>query len=165
MRLPLRHRGRPRIVEDYLLPEGFDSSGVTGLNTNTLWMRLDALDRDFELSWVTARKQHGGGEVEACGGIFLVRVAEYLDVGGFDRRLLTQEERDLCRRLRQAGRLVIRLDRPMARHDSAMLTFWSWWRRALWGGHGTGIEMETHWDGRQHVLWLARYVILPKLFR
>ena len=61
--LPLRHRGRPRIVEDYLLPDGFDASGATGLNTNTMWIELEALEADFELSWVTARKQHEGAPV------------------------------------------------------------------------------------------------------
>jgi UTP--glucose-1-phosphate uridylyltransferase len=60
---PLRHRGRPRIVEDPAIPETFDRSVVEWLNTNTLWMELDALDRSFPLSWVAARKTHHGQDV------------------------------------------------------------------------------------------------------
>jgi GT2 family glycosyltransferase len=75
------------------------------------------------------------GEVEACGGIFMARVAAFQEVAGFDQALIAGEEPELCYRLRQKGWRIHRLDHPMAVHDAAMVRFSQWWRRSVRSGH------------------------------
>lgn len=76
------------------------------------------------------------GEVEACGGIAMMRVAPFRAVGGFDPTVPAGEEPELCQRLRAAGLTIWRLDAEMAWHDSAMLHFRHWWKRNVRGGYG-----------------------------
>ncbi len=71
------------------------------------------------------------GDILSCGGIFMVRAAAFEAVGGFDPSVLAGEEPELCGRLRQGGKRVVRLDRAMASHDAAMFTFSQWWTRQL----------------------------------
>ncbi|RMG99773.1 MAG: hypothetical protein D6705_02330 [Deltaproteobacteria bacterium] len=47
---------RPTIIEGFRLPAGTDLSVVPHFNTNTLWFRLDALDREIPLDWFAVRK-------------------------------------------------------------------------------------------------------------
>jgi len=75
------------------------------------------------------------GEIPACGGVFLARAADYAEVGGMDPRVIAAEEDDLCIRLRERGRRVVRIGGEMARHDAAMSRLSEWWRRALRSGH------------------------------
>ncbi|MFU8832818.1 MAG: glycosyltransferase [Wenzhouxiangella sp.] len=82
------------------------------------------------------------GEIDHCGGIFLVRTDAYLAAGGFKAELLTGEERDLCARIRAQGYRLFRLDRPMAEHDLGFYSFRQWWTRRVWGGHGYALEQE-----------------------
>lgn len=76
------------------------------------------------------------GEVEACGGIAMMRVAPFRAAGGFDPTVPAGEEPELCQRLRAAGQTIWRLDAEMAWHDSAMLHFRQWWKRNVRGGYG-----------------------------
>ena len=78
------------------------------------------------------------GEVLACGGDALMRVAALREVGGYDPTLIAGEEPDLCRRLRDRGWRVRRIDAPMTIHDAALLRFGQWWRRALRAGYVEG---------------------------
>ncbi len=48
--------GRPAIIEGFRLPEGVDLADFPHFNTNTLWLKLDAMDRSFDLSWFAVRK-------------------------------------------------------------------------------------------------------------
>jgi GT2 family glycosyltransferase len=75
------------------------------------------------------------GEVNACGGDSLMRVAALAAVRGFNDSLIAGEEPELCVRLRQAGWKVFRVDREMCLHDAAMLHFRQWWRRSARAGH------------------------------
>jgi UTP--glucose-1-phosphate uridylyltransferase len=49
--------GRVQLVEDFAFPEGFDKDCIPVFNTNTLWFRTDALDRDFPLRWYCVQKK------------------------------------------------------------------------------------------------------------
>ncbi len=49
--------GRPAIVEGFRLPVGTDLTDYPHFNTNTLWLALDAVDRDLPLSWFAVRKR------------------------------------------------------------------------------------------------------------
>ena len=46
------------------------------------------------------------------------------------------EEPELCQRLREKGWKVLRIDAEMTVHDSAMLRFGQWWKRAVRSGYG-----------------------------
>ncbi len=60
---PARVGGRLCIVEGFAFPPSFDQSRISVFNTNTLWFRVDALDRDLPLRWYTARKTSNGDPV------------------------------------------------------------------------------------------------------
>lgn len=55
--------GRVQLVEDLAFPEGFDKDSIPVFNTNTLWFRTDALDRDFPLRWYCVVKDAAGRPV------------------------------------------------------------------------------------------------------
>lgn len=76
------------------------------------------------------------GEAQACGGDALVRVAPFMDVGGFDNSLIAGEEPELCLRLRAGGWKIWRLDSAMTLHDAAMYRFTQWWMRGVRSGFG-----------------------------
>jgi UTP--glucose-1-phosphate uridylyltransferase len=49
--------GRTVIVESFAFPPGFDHASLPVFNTNTLWFRADAIDRDIPLRWYCVRKR------------------------------------------------------------------------------------------------------------
>jgi GT2 family glycosyltransferase len=87
-------------------------------------------NRLFELEW---RQQPG--ELNACGGIFMVRPAVFKAVGGFRRDVIAGEDNEFCVRLRQTGHKILLMDAHMVWHDAAMYRFMEWWRRARRTGH------------------------------
>ncbi|MCC6907846.1 MAG: glycosyltransferase family 2 protein [Phycisphaerales bacterium] len=101
------------------------------------------------------------GDVEACGGIFMIRALAYEAVGGFNRSLLTREESDLCARIRAAGGRVVRLDLPMACHDSGIDTFSQWWARAVWGGYGDALSIRNSRANRRRLRRMWTALLLP----
>ena len=104
------------------------------------------------------------GEVCACGGDALARLAALDAVGGFAPELIAGEEPELCVRLRQAGWRIWRLDRGMTWHDARMTRFAQWWRRSVRAGHAFaegaalhGAPPERHWvaETRRALIWGA----------
>jgi len=55
--------GRVQIVEGFAFPKGFDQQSLPVFNTNTLWFRADALERELPLRWYQVRKKVDGSEV------------------------------------------------------------------------------------------------------
>jgi len=55
--------GRLQIVEGFAFPAGFDQQQLPVFNTNTLWFRTDALERELPLHWYQVRKEVDGTEV------------------------------------------------------------------------------------------------------
>ena len=49
--------GTAAIVEAFRLPEGVDLAHYPHFNTNTLWLRADAFDREIPLTWFAVRKR------------------------------------------------------------------------------------------------------------
>jgi GT2 family glycosyltransferase len=101
------------------------------------------------------------GQVDACGGIAMVRAGAFREVKGFNTAMIAGEEPELCVRLRQAGWTIRRLDAEMALHDAAMTCFAQWWRRAVRSGfafasgawiHGTGPT--RHWVRQTVRVWI-----------
>ena len=76
------------------------------------------------------------GDIQASGGIFMVRCEAYLDVGGMNVSIRAGEEPEMCLRLRKNGWLVHRLGFSMAWHDADITTFRQWWSRAVRNGFG-----------------------------
>lgn len=88
-------------------------------------------NRLAEMEW-----DRPAGEVDACGGIAMMRVDAFEEVGGFNASVAAGEEPELCFRLRRAGWKVLRLADEMVRHDLAMTKFSQWWRRSVRFGRG-----------------------------
>ncbi|RJK97081.1 UTP--glucose-1-phosphate uridylyltransferase [Vallicoccus soli] len=57
---PARVAGRPMVVESMRFPPGFDHSSLPATNVNTMTFDLDALDRDWDLTWVHVQKKVEG---------------------------------------------------------------------------------------------------------
>src|SRR5579884_773679 len=76
------------------------------------------------------------GEAKSCGGDALVRAGAFRSVNGFDPSVVAGEEPEFCQRLRAKGWKIVRIDAEMTLHDSAMLHFGQWWRRAVRSGYG-----------------------------
>ena len=104
------------------------------------------------------------GELQSCGGIFMVRRDVYEAVGGFNPALLTREESDLCARVRAAGSRVVRLSEGMAQHESGIRTFHQWWARAVWGGYGDALSIRNSPPNRRRLqrFW-AGILVSPAL--
>ena len=77
------------------------------------------------------------GEAEACGGDAMMRVDAFEAVSGFDPTVTAGEEPELCGRLRRTGRVVLRVDAEMSRHDLGVTSFGPWWRRQIRSGYGS----------------------------
>lgn len=87
------------------------------------------------------------GEVEECGGDVLFRSPVFLEVGGFNPKMIAGEEPELCVRVRGAGYKILRVDAEMTLHDAAITRFSQWWTRAVRGGHSYAEGMALHGRG------------------
>jgi glycosyltransferase involved in cell wall biosynthesis len=92
------------------------------------------------------------GEVRECGGIAMMRVQAFQQVGGFNPTLIAGEEPELCVRLRQTGWQIWRLDAEMTLHDAQMTHLSQWWKRTVRSGYayaeGAWLHGQTpdrHW--------------------
>jgi len=110
------------------------------------------------------------GEVEECGGDVLFRCPVFLELGGFNPRMIAGEEPELCVRVRERGYKILRIEAEMTLHDAAMLRFSQWWTRAVRGGHSYAEGMAMHGNGptrhnvRRTLSALVYGVALPALF-
>jgi GT2 family glycosyltransferase len=76
------------------------------------------------------------GEALASGGDVLMRLPALVSVGAFNESLIAYEEPDLCRRLRNNGWKIWRLEGDMTRHDANILRLGQWWKRHERAGYG-----------------------------
>jgi len=112
------------------------------------------------------------GETTACGGDSLMRLLALKAANGFDPSLVCGEEPDLCRRLRERGHKVLRLDEDMTLHDAAMTRFVQWWRRSVRTGFAAGEALALHGRNAPEVerrairgvlLWAGAFPLLVAL--
>lgn len=101
------------------------------------------------------------GEIQACGGIAMMRADAFVAVGGFNPHLIAGEEPELCLRLRLRGTLIWRLEGEMAWHDAAMTRFDQWWRRTMRGGYAAaeGSVLHRGHSGTSYRRKLGRIVL------
>jgi GT2 family glycosyltransferase len=74
------------------------------------------------------------GDIDAIGGIALMRVAALRVVGSWRVDLVAGEELDLGTRLRAAGWRLVRLPAEMTLHDIGIRRFGELWRRSVRSG-------------------------------
>lgn len=86
------------------------------------------------------------GDVQACGGDAMIRIAPFLQVGGYRDSMIAGEEPELCTRLRKEKWTIRRINSEMTLHDAAILRFGQWWRRSMRTGHAFA---ETAWLHRE----------------
>jgi len=67
--------GGPAIVEGFRLPAGVDLAAYPHFNTNTLWLRCAAIDREIDLTWFAVRKSIAwdGPQADARGKLEVVQ--------------------------------------------------------------------------------------------
>ena len=101
------------------------------------------------------------GEINAVGGIFLVRLTVFADVGGFNETVSAGEEPELCYRIKQQRWKIIRIDHDMAQHDLAMSYFTQWWKRQVRGGYG-GLDIARRFglDKFKKNCWRSRFWLM-----
>lgn len=92
-------------------------------------------------------------EVLQSGGAAMYRRSVLEQVGTFNPYLHSEEEPELCLRIRHAGYRVLQLEYPIAYHYSnpkgALSTFVGRWRRNLYLGYGQTIRYHL----RDELLW------------
>ena len=83
-------------------------------------------------------------EVSQTGGAAMFRRSVLDEVGTFNPYLHSDEEPELCLRIRHAGYRIVSLEHPIARHYSdpgnAISTLVGRWRRNLWLGMGQSMR-------------------------
>jgi glycosyltransferase involved in cell wall biosynthesis len=106
-------------------------------------------------------------EVQHVGGAALYRRSVLKKVGSFNPYLFSDEEPELCVRIRHAGWRVIGLRFPIAYHYAppreALSTLVSRWRRGLYLGAGQSIRYHVGHKTFFVYLWERGYGILPGL--
>jgi GT2 family glycosyltransferase len=126
---------------DCALVEGWLECGATALKERTdvgvvcghvreIHPEASVYNRLFDLEW-----RQRPGEIDACGGIFMVRPEVFKAVGGFRPEVIAAEDNEFCVRVRRMGQKILLLDAAMVWHDAAMHRFVEWWRRARRTGH------------------------------
>jgi len=106
-------------------------------------------NRIMDLDWIMPP-----GLKESCGGDAVFRRSALDGTGGFNPELIAGEEPELCRRIRAAGGLILRIDVPMTGHDLAILTWRQYWRRAVRTGYAFA-EVSSLYKNTDYPLWLA----------
>lgn len=110
------------------------------------------------------------GDVRACGGDALIRVAALLQVKGYNDLLIAGEEPDMCLRMRKHNWKIRRILPEMTMHDAAIHSFGAWWKRAKRAGHAYAEHVYIH-RGSADPDWIRALasimfwgVLLPGLF-
>jgi len=88
------------------------------------------------------------GEIDASGGVFVIRSDVFDSAGRFEESIRAGEEPELCQRVRANGFKVVRLPDEMARHDIAMTHFCQWWRRQIRNAYGA-LDVATRFGLRK----------------
>mgnify|MGYP000406078157 CR=1 FL=1 len=98
------------------------------------------------LEWDAAK-----GDIDACGGDFMIRAEAMTAAGGFNPTVVAGEEPELCFRLRQSQWKITRLDQSMTHHDAAMTTLDQWFKRSVRSGHAYAQVHDIHGHLPEHI--------------
>ena len=86
----------------------------------------------------------GLADPQVSGGMAMVRVSAFRQMGGFVSSIRGLEDRELSFRLCKAGWRIVRLDVDMAVHEAGMDSFAHWWRRRVNSGASLAHENALH---------------------
>jgi GT2 family glycosyltransferase len=118
--------------------------GVVCGHVREIHPEASVYNRLFDMEW-----QQLPGELDACGGIFMVRADVFRAVGGFRPEVIAAEDNEFCLRVRRAGQKILLLDTAMVSHDAAMHRFAEWWRRGRRTGHAWAQVAALHGKGEE----------------
>jgi len=141
-------RGSGEIVAfvdaDTVVDRGWLVAAVKRLSNNRIGAVGSRLQIPQNASWIERlwaeqqREQNYSGEIHWLGSANLVVTRECFDrVGGFDPRLRTSEDVDLCGRIRGAGYVILSDPEVRATHLANPKTLVDLFRRELWYGKDT----------------------------
>lgn len=117
-------------------------AGIVCGHVREIHPEASVYNRLFDLEW---RQQPG--ELNACGGIFMIRPAVFQALAGFRPEVIAAEDNEFCVRVRGTGKKIYLLDTPMVMHDAAMYRFSQWWRRSRRTGHAYAQVTALHGNG------------------
>jgi GT2 family glycosyltransferase len=128
--------------------------GIARGAVSEMYPERSVYNRLCSLEW-----QQKLGEVDACGGRFLLRARVFRQMNGMRADLIAGEDDEFCLRVREAGWKIAMLDAPMARHDAAITRWSQWWQRMRRAGHAFAQVAELHpgWPyfrGERRKLWI-----------
>lgn len=123
-------------------------------------------NRVMDLDW-----NGPSGDVEACGGDAIVRRTVLEDVDGYDPFLAAGEEPEMCRRIREKGYRIVRMNTLMTHHDLGMHCFSQYWKRAFRTGYAYAevsdrykLTKDPTWKKEaSHNLWKGSFFLLAAL--
>lgn len=72
------------------------------------------------------------------GGISMIRVSVFRELGGFNADVIAGEDSELGVRIALANYRIVKIDHAMATHDANIVRFQQWWTRAVRAGHAIG---------------------------
>mgnify|MGYP000039908112 CR=1 FL=1 len=113
-----------------------------------LYPEHSVFNRVLDLDWIGPT-----GEVLSCGGDALIRQEVLQKVNGYDPSLIAGEEPDMCRRMREIGYKIIRIDKVMTRHDLNIERFSQYWRRCYRTGYAYA-QVSDKFKETSDPLWL-----------
>ena len=113
-------------------------AGVCG-NRSERFPEATTYNQLINMEW-----QGSEGEVDACGGDAIYRIASFKTAGRFNESMIAGEEADLCLRIRKQGFRLMRLDSSMTVHDANMHHFSQWWKRSVRCGHAYAHGYDLH---------------------
>jgi len=124
------------IPPDYLVSVS-EILTATGAGATGAEVVPPALPSWVEDVWYRLHRRAGDAEQEWIGSANLAVVREAFDaVGGFDERLVTGEDTELCQRLRSRGYRIYESKRLSAVHLDNAKTVQAFYRKEVWRGLG-----------------------------
>lgn len=146
----VRNRGVARASGEYLsfidsdcvVPEQYLSTAVhvlaeTGAVATGSMVALPERPHWIEDAWISSLTGAGDGPVRFLNsGNFFVRADAFLAVGGFDERLLSGEDSELCQRLREKGGTLFSARSVRAVHLDNAKSITAFFRKERWRGLG-----------------------------
>ena len=96
---------------------------------------LDGVISESETGPVNSPAQSDNREVSVTGNNVLIRVKDFVDIGGLRGDLAIADIQDFCLRTRGRGHHIWRLELPMGERTNTKIGLGKWWRKASETGY------------------------------
>jgi GT2 family glycosyltransferase len=131
-----------------------DTLGVICGRLREKYRNLSIYARLCDMEWDTAV-----GDVDACGGIAMMRASIFKSVGGFNVNLRAGEEIELCSRIKESGYRIVRVKEEMGLHDASIVNFSQWAGRISKYGFATAESISRGLGDRQKHRYVFRALL------